>query len=392
MPPPPAPPAPAAVPAPPAPPAPPDGFAYSGGKDASWNVTHTNNGTTLKINARGTIDFTDDDSDIKSISPGGLFVVERRVGGIGGFFATDVKRFEARERNGAIERAFTVDGRALSDEEGRAWLATFLPETLRNMAVNADTRVARQLAKGGPALVLDEIGRTGGAFGKSVHLRQLYEQAQLDQAMLARSLQLATRDIAPDFELGQALKAAIANQPVDQSIQAIAEASRSIESDFEQRQVLGKAIGRPGLTSADAGQIFRAATPSPGGAGIESDFELAQLLKGAAREGRVTDENIVAYLDAARAVESDFERRTVVQSLSRVKLSDASMAKIVTLAAGIGSDFEKSEAIVGLSRNAAIGSASKKALADAAMGIGSEFERGRALNALTRAGVLSAAQ
>ena len=91
-------------------------------------------------------------------------------------------------------------------------------------------------------------------------------------------------------------------------------------------------------------------------------------------------------------MESDFERRNVVQALSKAKLSDASMAEIVRLAAGIGSDFERSEAIVGLSRNASIGSASKKALADAAMGIGSEFERGRALNALTRAGVLTAGQ
>jgi len=319
-------------------------------------------------------------------------VVDRRVGGIGGFFASDTKRFEARERHGAIERKFFVDGRELGVDEGRKWLSTFLPEMLRNMAVNADRRVARQLAKGGPALVLGEISKTDGSFAKSVYLRELYKQVQLDPATLARSQQLAGREIESDFELGQALKAAAEHQPIDSAMPAFIEASRSIESDFEQRQVLAKAIGRPGLSAATAGQIFKAATPGAGGAGIESDFELAQLLKEAAAGGHVTDANVSAFLDAARAVESDFERRNVVQSLSKAKLSDAAMADIVKLAAGIGSDFEKSEAIVGLSGNAPLGTATKKALADAAMGIGSEFERGRALSALTRAGVLTAAR
>ena len=389
----PAPPAPAAPPALPAPPAPPTfGFWSSGDKSQSWNVTHTNNGTTLRITAKGDIEFTDDDSNVKSISSGGWFIVDQRVGGVGGFFASDVKRFEARERNGGVDRKFVADGRELSPDEGRKWLATFLPQMLRDMAVNADRRVARQLASGGPALVLDEIGKTPGGFAKSVYLRQLYKQSQLDPATLTRSLQQAAREIDSDFELGQALKAAVDQPQIDAVMPAFVEASRSIDSDFEQRHVLAKAVGRPGLTAAAAGEIFKAATPGPGEAGIESDFELGQLLQESARNGHVDDANVSAYLAAARAVESDFERRNVVQALSKAKLSDASMAEIVRLAAGIGSDFERSEAIVGLSRNASVGSASKKALADAAMGIGSEFERGRALNALARAGVLTAGQ
>ncbi len=96
------------------------------------------------------------------------------IGGLGASAGSSppiAKRFEARERNGAIERKFFVDGKQVGSDEGRKWLATFLPEMLRNMAVNADRRVARQLAKGGPALVLDEISKTESAFAKSVYLR-----------------------------------------------------------------------------------------------------------------------------------------------------------------------------------------------------------------------------
>jgi hypothetical protein len=346
----------------------------------------------MKITARGKIDFAADDSDVAAISRGGHFIIERRVGGVGGFFASDVKRFEARERDGAVERRYFVDGRELDPAEGRKWLATFLPETVRNMAINADRRVARQLASGGPGLVLAEITRTSGTFAKSVYLRELYKQATLDARTLEQSFQQAARELSSDFELGQALKAAADRQPIEQAMPAFVAATRSIESDFEQRQVLSKALGRAGLNAASAGAILTAAVPGSDGSGIESDFEMAQLLKQAARNGHVSDANVAAYVGAARQVESDFERRGVIQALSAAKLSDAHMAEIVKLAAGIGSDFERSQAIVGLSRTAPLGGATKKALTDAAMGIDSEHERGRALNALTRAGVLTAAQ
>ena len=153
---------------------------------------------------------------------------------------------------------------------------------------------------------------------------------------------------------------------------AFVQATRRIESDFEQRQVLSKAIGKPGLTPDGLNAILSAAVPGPGGAGLESDFEMAELLKKAARGGHVTDANVASYLTAARQVESDFERRNVVQALASVNLSDPQMAEVVKLASGIGSDFEKSVAIVKLSRTTPIGPVTRKALADAAMGIGIE--------------------
>jgi hypothetical protein len=344
---------------------------------------------TLKINARGKVEFTEDESDVQSLSSGGSLLVERRVGGIGGFFASDVKRFEAREVNGGIERKFFVDGRELGAAEGRKWLATFLPQTLRNMAINADRRVARQLAKGGPSLVLAEITKTEGTFARSVYMRELYKQVQLDPQTLASSFSQAARELSSDFELGQVLKAAAEHQPIETAMPAFVQATRGIESDFEQRQVLSKAVSRPGLTPDGLNAVLSAAVPGPGEAGIGSDFEMAELLKKAARGGHVTDANVASYLQAARQIESDFERRNVVQALATVTLSDAQMAEVVKLASGIGSDFEKSQAIVKLSRTTPIGAATRKALADAAMGIGSDFERGKALTALSRAGVLA---
>ena len=379
------PPSPPAVPEPPSPPAP------MGRETSHWNVTHTSDGVTLKIDARGRIDFSDDDTDVIAISPGGHFTVERRVGGIGGVFG-EVTRFEARQRNGAIERKYLSKGRQLDPDEGRRWLATVLPGILRDLAVNADRRVARQLARGGPALVLAEIGKTRGSFARSVYLRQLYMQTVLEPAVLGQSLQQAASQVDSDFELGQALRVAADRQPIDQALPAFAAAARAIDSDFEQRQTLARAVAREGLSAQSYAALWVAATPAADGRGIASDFELAQLLKQSAAAGRVVDANIQAYLAAAHTVGSDFERRGVVEAVSAAALSDARMAEVVGMAAGIGSDFERAQAIVGLSRRMPAGETTRKALADAARGIGSDFERGRALSALARAGVLPAAQ
>jgi beta-lactamase regulating signal transducer with metallopeptidase domain len=384
---PPAPPAPPALPAPPAPPAPPDWSLSSSSKDSTWNVTHTHDDVTLKINAKGAIEFTDDETDVKSLSSGGSIVIEQKKGG---FFSGDVKRFEARENSGTVERKYLIGGREVGQAEGRAWLASFLPEILREMAINADKRVARQLAAGGPARVLDDTAKVKSDFAKSRYLRQLYRQVQLDGPMLDRSLTFAGQSIESDFELAQVLKTAADKQAVESSLNAFVVAARTIESDFEQRQVFQRLLARPGLTGGTAKAVLMAAQPAGAGAGIESAFELAQLLKVAARNGQVNADNAPAFLDAARAVESDFERGQVIAAISQVELPDATRADLVRLAASIGSDFERSQAVVRLARGGNHGPLTRKALAEAAMGIGNDFERGKALSALTRAGVLEA--
>ena len=380
--------APPAAPAPPAPPAPPVPQDWSSQReDSTWNVSNTTDGVTLKISAKGKVEFADDDTDVASLSNGGSFVIEQIRGGM---LSRNVKRFEARERNGAIERKYVIDGREVSAAEGRAWLAGFLPDILREMAIGAERRVARQLAAGGPGRVLDETAKVRSAFAKSRYLRQLYRQVRLDAAVLERSLKFAGTSIDSDFELAQVLKSAAERQEVEAALDAFIEAAHTIESDFEQRQVFQRLLARPALTGATTRTILVAAAPAAGGTGIGSDFELSQLLRAAARQGQLTAETIPAFLDAARAIESDFERGQVIAAISAVELPDAERARVVRLAGSLGSDFERSQAIVRLARTGSHGPETRKALAETAMGIRGEFERGKALSELSRAGVLGA--
>jgi hypothetical protein len=412
-------------------------------------MVSSHDGTTLKVNAKGRVEFTDDDADVKSLSAGGYFTIEKSTGG---WLSSDSQRFEARSLNGAIVRKYFRNGKALDETAGRAWLKTFLPELLREMAVNADQRVARTLAHGGPGAVLDLVTQTHSGFAKAAYLRELYKQASLDRATLARSLQQAGREIASDYDLAEALRAAADTQAIDGAMPEFVGASRSIHSDYDLRRVLTVAVSRP-LSQETTAAVLQGAVPTPDGAGIDSDYDMAELLiaaspalpqrapaawaqavqtigstydrrraisavltpsapagvvdaalgaaagvKGdydlatllvdAAKAGVLTDRTAAAYLDAAGHVGGGYDRRRVLEAVAQTSVGDQSLAGAVRLAASTSSDYDRAESLIALSHASGLGLQSRKALVDAAMTMHGDYDRGRVLNALAKAGVM----
>jgi len=450
---PPAPPAPPATPAPPAPPAPPRAESWSQSRnDSTWNMSSTHDNESLKVQARGRIEFTDDDADVKQLSPGGYLIIEKTTGGV---LSRERSRFEAREQNGSITRKYSVNDKTLSDEEGRAWLKTFLPEFVRETGINADRRVSRFLARGGPAAVLADITQTHSGYAKSAYMKELFKQKTLDAATLDKALRQAGREIASDYDESQVLMAASELQPIDSAMPAFVEASRNIDSDYDARNVFTLALGRPSMTAALASQIFKAATPGAGNsgissdydlaevliatppaliaqdasgwfgavssiqssydrrrvissvirpgvapevadqalkaaAGIESDYDLAEVLVDVVKEGGLSDRTAPSFFAALPHIGSDYDHRRVLQAVAQATVSDGALAQATATTSGMNSDYDRAESLVAISRSKAMGPSTRKALADAVNGIGSEYDRGRVLSALTRAGVLAA--
>ncbi len=78
---------------------------------------------------RGTVEFTDNDSDVKTISSDGYFRLEQWSSG-------PARTYLVRPGSNGIERLYSVDGVSKTlDADGRAWLARILPEVIRESAV-----------------------------------------------------------------------------------------------------------------------------------------------------------------------------------------------------------------------------------------------------------------
>ena len=147
---------------------------------------------------------------------------------------------------------------------------------------------------------------------------------------------------------------------------------------------------RADISPAVAARMVKAAIPQ-GTAGIESDFELAELLQQvppavAGSLGQV-------YLDAVASIGSDFERKRVLSAMARRPGLDASaVAAIAALTTSMQSDFERAEVLLVLASSGRLEGASRDAVLKAAERIGSDFERGRVLSELLKTGTLTSAR
>ena len=100
----------------------------------------------LEVNSRGTVEFNDDDRDVKSLSPGGYFRVEENY-----LLLFDGQRYEVTaDGSGRLTRTYFDHGRVEPlDSQGQAWLMGIMPEVIRKSGLGAVPRLQRILRQGG---------------------------------------------------------------------------------------------------------------------------------------------------------------------------------------------------------------------------------------------------
>jgi hypothetical protein len=142
-------------PTPPAPPPPPFGID---GQQSRGNFTWSDGSQKLEVRYQGTIEFTDDDSDVKTMSPGSFVRIRE-----GGWISSRAVEFKA-DASGTIERRYW-DGRNEKPfiPDGKAWLSQVLPKVIRQTGFGAESRVARIFKAQGAAGVLAEINLIEGS-------------------------------------------------------------------------------------------------------------------------------------------------------------------------------------------------------------------------------------
>jgi hypothetical protein len=286
----------------------------------------------VEVRAHGDIELTDDDSDIKSLSPGAYLTITDRTGILGSV------TFEARSVNGKIERKWSgLNG----DAERRKWLADHLLELVRNSGFAAQSRVARILKQSGPDGVLQEVSRINSDYVKRVYLQRLLDTASLDAPTLSRLIMQAGREMRSAYDLASVLSGIAPRLRDDQSRVAYLQAVKSVNSDYERRRALSALLKTGPVSAIVAASVLDAAKS------IGSDYEEATVLTELLAVSEVADTNRDAFAAAMNTIQSDYERRRVLTALTnRGSTTPAALNVVYMSAAQMRSPYELAAVLV----------------------------------------------
>ncbi|HEX2095447.1 MAG TPA: hypothetical protein VHG28_23830 [Longimicrobiaceae bacterium] len=333
---------------------------------------------TLEVRARGKVEFTDDDRDVRRISPGGHLVIEEHLRG------SSARRVEFTPGpDGGVRRVYRVNGETRGFDPGaRLWLARILPETVRETGVGARERVARILAREGVPGVLEEISRIRSDGVQRVYFAALLDHSSLRPDDVARVLRQAGRQIGSDGDRASLLRRAALRGDLENDAvrRAFFDAVGTIGSDGDRASVLRRVLERERASEALRTALLRSA------AEIGSDGDKSSVLVQAARRYPLSaSATRAAFFESVGTIGSDGDHARVLKEVLRGGALTREVAVAVLRSArGIGSDGDKTAVLLHLPVDRLRDRVVADAYRDTAESIGSDGNRARALSFLSR--------
>ena len=344
----------------------------SGERRSHFRMSTSNFWSSFSVDLNGRIDFTPDDRDVRSLSPNGELKIEERKG-------LTFRRLEiSADGSGSIQRAYFVNGvRREYGDEAKVWMASTLPDVIRETGIGADERVRRILKQNGYRGVLEEIERIRSDGAKRLYFEELFTAAALDRDALRETVRTAARIISSDGEKARLFMYLLEGKPADSTLQdAVISGASSISSDGEKRRVL-TAVLDSRLDPVLLRDVCRVAGE------ISSDGEKSRLLQDIADTYGVTSQMRPAFFRAVDGISSDGEKaRALLAVADRSKPDREILVHAVRSTASISSDGEKSRVLVSLAGQFSDDQALSTALVRTAESISSDGERRRALLAI----------
>jgi beta-lactamase regulating signal transducer with metallopeptidase domain len=325
------------APEPPAPPSPPAAPAAPQSDSQSHRTitSRWNDGLHFReIRVRGDIHFTDDETDVKSMSVDGFFSYEESYG-----FSS--RRFQVTaDSSGQITRRYLVDGREKAlDADGKAWLRVAIPDWVRDSGIDAPERVRRILKQGGATGVLAEIAKIHSDGTKKIYIRELVPIGNLSTDQF-QSLLRVVRGMGSDGDKASVLDFLAPYTLKDSLRDYMFEALATVHSDGEKRRVLTRFI----LTDVSRGTLNLAARAATD---ISSDGEKAAVLVDLAAHLRGNSDLSHPFFRAAESIHSDGERARVLMAVIASAGEQRDMlVEAVRVAGTISSDGEKARVLV----------------------------------------------
>ena len=339
--------------------------------ETHMEMTTRNGWTSFSVKIDGAIEFTDDDRDVKSLSPGGHFRMEE--GSLLSGRVYDVKADSA----GNLTKTYSVGSSVKPlDSEGQTWLGRLMPQMIRDSGVGAAPRVARILRQGGPKAVINEIGLIHSDGSKRIYLEQLFSQATLNTEQLKGAARLI-QGISSDGDKAQVLVIVDGKYFTGELRPNLFEAVESISSDGDKRRVLSDIVKK------DAGSADTFLGTARATRHISSDGDKAEVLIEMANSYREISGLGLAYFDAVKSISSDGDHARVLSTLLAAHGDDRdTLSRVLGSAEKISSDGDKARVLKEAVSRYTDDDFIRKAFIDAANSISSDGDHQQVLVAL----------
>jgi SOS response regulatory protein OraA/RecX len=298
-------------------------------------------GSSFNVEMRGKIELTDDDSDIKSMSPDGYLEINKTVFG-------SRRTLIISPGAGGLKKEY-YEGRTLIDfePEGRKWMKEILPELVRTTTIGAETRVNRFFKQGGVARVLNEIRSMDSDYVKHHYSNLLLSQTGVTSKDYATIVNAVASAIDSDYYLAEFLKSNGSKlMSTPESNDAVFAATMKMDSDHYKTEVIKEAL-RSQAASPEAIKSILAASSQ-----MESDHYKTEVLTTLLKQSNLTETTVSEMIAATKAIESDHYRTVVLtKALAKQGLSSTSYQRVLESVKDIDSDHYKTEVLTNLLKN-----------------------------------------
>lgn len=288
--------------------------------------------SSFDVEIRGKIEVTDDDKDVKSLSPGGYLEVKKTVFGS--------KRTLIISNEGNTIRKEYYEGRTKIPFEpaGKAWMGEILPELVRTTTIGAEGRVDRFYKKGGVNAVLNEIDLL-----ESNHVKSYYGNLLLKQPVNQKEYAHIIDRMASTMDSNHYL-AGFLKDNLDKfvknndALEATFRATNTMDSDHYKTEVIKSGLDAPDVSLNAMKIIMRSAS------NMDSDHYKTEVLKSILSKNNLSDEVVDEMILATQSIDSDFYRSVVLNNaLTKDGLSKTSFQHALESIKNIDSDHYKSE-------------------------------------------------
>jgi len=330
----------------------------------------SDNGARFDVTLYGTIAFSDDLTDVQTLSDGGSFTMRD-------WSSLVPHTVEIKAAGGTISREYFVGGvsRGWTDE-GRRFLATQLPVLVRHSGLGAESRVKSIFAKKGVSGVLEEIDLLGSDYARRLYFVALIDTARLDSSGVVPVFQRVAQRMTSDYDRRQVLEHVARHVKLDQrGASAYVQAMAAMKSDYDQRQALN-ALTKSGA-GLDGDAAFQAVSH------MRSSYDKRMVLGEIIERGNLSVETRRALLKSVAEMQSDYDRRQVLTAYLKKLAVDAPVRDAFFAAVdAMRSDYDRAEILLAFIGGRGVDSTTRAPFVASAERLRSSYDQNRVLSAL----------